>query len=143
MKASELRIGNLVWDDYSGEMIVSSIGEETVNLKKRGGLPEGRYILKTLQSIPLTEEWLVKLGFTKYEWCSDCAFIKFNNGHIMLRYYNDKWHCTKTKVTKDSSGHKTSGHRGIIKDGLIQYVHQLQNLYFALTGNELTLKSES
>ena len=91
-----------------------------------------------VKPIPLTEEWLLKFGFTNYEWCTDCAFIKFNNSHIMLRYFNDKWYCTKTKVSKDSKGHKMSEGKDIVRKGIIKHVHQLQNLYFALTGEELT-----
>ena len=97
-------------------------------------------VFQDWQLIPLTEEWLLKLGFENYEWCTDCAFIKFNSSHMMLRYYNDKWHCQKTIVSKDSKGQKMSEAKQIVKKGMIKYVHQLQNLYFALTETELEIK---
>jgi hypothetical protein len=70
MKATELRIGNFVWDDYSGEMIVSSIhvnydNNGSVELKKRLDLPTGLYSIDNIQPIPLTKEWLMKFGFKK------------------------------------------------------------------------------
>ena len=124
MEAKHLRIGNYVmWvDDLFKVEIIDS------------------YCATNKDPIPLTEEWLFKFGFTNYEWCTDCAFIKFNYNHIMLRYYNNKWHCTKVKVTKDNDGHKMSNGKDIVKKGLIKHVHELQNLYYALTGVELTIK---
>jgi hypothetical protein len=121
MKANELRIGNYVWDDYSGEMIVYAIlnsyeGKEMVNLKKQEGLPEGRYLLETLHRIPLTEEWLLKFGFRSnngYPLKLLCGYIKIRNGVWFFKY-------NKLDIE-------------------LQYVHQLQNLYFALTGKELEI----
>jgi hypothetical protein len=134
MTANELRIGNLVWDDYSGEMIVSSIGEETVNLKKRGGLPEGRYILKTLQSIPLTEEWLVKFGFRPeknyyYPNPQDVWLVRDNLIITKVLFGDTKYEF-----------HYQSYEPAVYLATKLEYVHQLQNLYFALTGEELTIK---
>jgi hypothetical protein len=45
------------------------------------------------------------------------------------------------KVGRDSKGvyGKTEG-KYILPKGNIKYVHQLQNLYFALTNTELTIK---
>jgi len=53
MEANELRIGNLVLDDYSGRMIVSAINpydgmynhESGVYLCKNNNLPSGYYFL--------------------------------------------------------------------------------------------------
>jgi len=69
--------------------------------------------------IPLTEEWLLKFGF-------EIKQGRFGNeyfGKINLYTASDK----KIVFCYD----------GYLKG--IKYVHQLQNLYFALTGNELTL----
>lgn len=65
--------------------------------------------------IPLTEEWLLKFGFLKY---------KGNNKDFWLNdfeFANDlKWIFWKGNILEN-----------------IEYVHQLQNLYFALTQTEL------
>ncbi len=71
------------------------------------------------QPITLTEEWLLKFGFEKR------SIIQENDSY----YLNGEivW------VTK-------KGFRYFQNRNIIQHVHQLQNLYFALTGEELTIK---
>lgn len=73
----------------------------------------------SFKPIILTEEWLLNFGF-----------IKKDHVHIMY-YYADTQSQWKIKFkngvfTRD----KTT----------ISYIHQLQNLYFSLTGKELTIK---
>jgi hypothetical protein len=108
MKASELRIGNLV--DLIGVAV-----EITANHIK--DISEGDSIYK---AIPLTEEWLVKLGFKERRY-SMCAPVY---GNEIIELAND------FSITYNG------GRRVQIK-----YVHQLQNLYFALTGTELEIKA--
>jgi hypothetical protein len=72
--------------------------------------------------IPLTEEWLLKFGFSEmlYGWWSNKIFLtKDENGGIWF-YYNGT---TQTEAFE------------------LKSVQQLQNLYFALTGEELTIKN--
>jgi hypothetical protein len=66
-----------------------------------------------LSGIPLTEEWLLKLGFEKTQGC----FLK--NG-IRLLAIRDLYFRGSFPIKTD-----------------IKFVHQLQNLYFALTNQEL------
>lgn len=134
MNEKEIRIGN--WVDAKGNK------EQVWGIKpdRRNHLMVNDWEIEVINPIPLTEEWLLKFGFTDYEWCDDCAFIKCGNYHLMVRLFKGKWYITRTKVSKDKDGHMTSGHKDVVKKGLIKYVHQLQNLYFALTGEELTIK---
>lgn len=68
--------------------------------------------LKIYDPIPLTEEWLLKFGFEKG------SLIYFNlNGEIVFK------------------GDNAFRYFGLTVQ--LKYVHQLQNLYFALTGQEL------
>jgi len=81
--------------------------------------------VKNITPIPLTEEWLERLGFHKgsipepdgsrcyYKGMLDVIF-KTSNGFIY-------------------SNHKASGHTKI------EYLHQLQNIIFALEGVELEI----
>lgn len=69
--------------------------------------------------IPLTEEWLLKFGFDQLE---SGTYICPNQ--IVLR--------------KDKNGYLYEVFKG--KEVLIQHVHSLQNLYFALTSEELEIK---
>ena len=76
-------------------------------------ISQGRF---PIEPIPLTEEWLIKFGFK--QWGDKYTFgLKGINIHHRQRGF----------VLRKSVP-------------VIQYVHQLQNLYFALTGEELTLK---
>lgn len=119
MKASELRIGNLVLDTFGKEVEVKDI--MTYGINSQWGCSTFNY--EELKPIPLTEEWLLKFGFkyTKME----VGFNQFRKGILELSitpngyelFFTYKW----------------------VK---IEYVHQLQNLYFALTNEELTYEQQ-
>jgi len=113
MKASELRIGNLVDDNGLVETVTS---DHLINDEYYDGL-------KGCLPIPLTNEWLIKFGFEKIRrsYCLNRSLryrvIKTNGVYTFRIEYIDSKHLAR-----------------------IDYVHQLQNLYFALTGNELEIK---
>ena len=77
--------------------------------------------LLDIEPIPLTEEWLLKFGFEKmtkgYCFHNGSFGLFFDNGILQL----------ETPVTSIELNH-------------IKFVHQYQNLYFALTCEELTIK---
>jgi len=80
--------------------------------------------------IPLTEEWLLKFGWIWNEECK--SYEKYPNGDARMHLQ-----------FRDISGSYTMFNyvlKALITER-IYYVHQLQNLYFALTGEELTIKS--
>ena len=111
MNARELRIGNLVYEDDNN--VVLEIDEwDLTNIG-------------TIKPIPLTEEWLVKFGFGYWEdvdeWYSPDIDATLRINH----YYNNK---VKNGFFESDYGVD------------IKHVHQLQNLYRALTGEELTIK---
>lgn len=79
------------------------------------------YILTDyFEPIPLTEEWLLRFGFNTI---SDRIFFYGNFGY--------EFGITNRAVLKNE--------KHFVLFPKIKYVHQLQNLYFALTGEELTL----
>jgi hypothetical protein len=125
MKATDLRIGNLYEyfildrNDERKEWWEVSVcdAQDLVYLEKN---PDD----KDYRPIPLTQEWLMIFEFKK----EGNNFVKNNLGIGISKY-------SVSIVVID------------IIDGSIipiyteiKYVHQLQNLYFALTGSELTLK---
>ncbi len=132
MKASELRVGNLVMDGHDVEVVNYRMIEMLVKNQAE------------FDFIPLTEKWLLKFGFEKYQFMNG-FFIKTKFGHLMIQFYKDEIHLFFTDVTSDSIGMKFNG-RNFIRNKKsftdCKYIHQLQNLYFALTGEELTFKSE-
>jgi hypothetical protein len=81
--------------------------------------------------IPLTEDWLIKLGFKKVEDLGDMIYYQVNEGRrgYGVQYNHEEW------VFYLYAGNETT--TLIYDDVIFQNVHQLQNLYFALTGEEL------
>jgi hypothetical protein len=128
MKANELRIGNLInciiydEDDNGDEKKIEAVG------KFIGFDPFEsfwwvecdlvREYYDEFAPIPLTEEWLVRFGFKKI--ITAGSIFQFSEFHVQNFSPLGFFEC-----------------RNHIK---IEHVHQLQNLYFALTGEELELK---
>lgn len=140
---NELRIGNYVLTGFmnpspSGlqkcfnKCEVKSIGIEKVIVTEkigRKGLEKHNY--ENLKPIPLTEECLLKFGFEEDGvWVHKIKNITHNrmigidlvNNHIFLSQFDTHNKFRDVFVVK------------------CDYVHQLQNLYFALTNEELTFK---
>jgi hypothetical protein len=119
MKASELRIGNFVKDKNAQYKTVngfSTILATSIYQFNLGDLE--------LDALPLTEEWLLKFGFVKEPRDSgEVAFcMSENDCNVIIQDFGDGF----LFIWELSFMGKP-----------IKYVHQLQNLYFALTGKEL------
>lgn len=84
---------------------------------------------KMFTPIPLTEEWLVKFGFKK-------RITKVRSGASVTTYDNGTVY--DLKLAENNLGFDFRYDSIEIVE--LKYVHQLQNLYFALTKTELTLK---
>ena len=126
MKANELRIGNMVNDGvYKLMWAKPAMPYEEANEMQYGVAKDNEFTFfkeKELEPIPLTEEWLVKFGAEKVNEISE-----YFDGEDMYSYelYLDGAECLfDRKCNCQPYEH-------------IKYVHQLQNLYFALTGEEL------
>jgi len=111
---------------FLGDVILNVIGiavtaENKTFIQSRSGNDTFFELPEKYKPIPLNEEWLVKFGFEK----DKSAFIY---GYYAL-YNNEIYWSGGVYSACDS-----------ISNIEIKYVHQLQNLIFALTGEELTLK---
>lgn len=117
IQPQELRIGNL-----TNEGMVVQIEKDCfyVDNPKYGWL---KNTTNEINPIELTEEWLVKLGFEK------TGRNEYNNDVIT---YNLAYGAFIVVPVGIENGEFCMEH--------IKYVHHLQNLYFALTGQELTIK---
>jgi len=123
MKATELRIGNYI--NYSKENVIVTIGDLAV-LQQR----ENDKLATPYEPIPLTEEWLLKFGFKQQ---NEFYVISDDLSHyVELLNVRDEWYPWIIELPELS--HESEQKVCI---PYIQYVHQLQNLYFALTGEEL------
>jgi hypothetical protein len=103
MKAEELRIGNLFWENHGGYKIVTAINcnivgdmQNTVSARAKGHTTSGQYDCDKIEPIPLTSEILEKIGFIPNE----------NKSWYNLKIGNDKLGqqltLTATKVNKDN-----------------------------------------
>lgn len=117
MEAKELRIGNWVFNDRVINKIENLLSNGVCTLKTlQDNFIKARYEL--IKPIPLTEEWLIKFGFKPDV---DIPNWLVRNG-LKCNIKNMEFSYLAAKLKKPI------------------YVHQLQNLYFALTGEELILK---
>jgi hypothetical protein len=131
MRANELRIGNLVnYSDDNLNCVIKCILEFGLDVETSEEVFYTEY--DRFSPIPLTEEWLFRFGFEK-----DDVFDKIFTYLPLHDLCMDKLSFRKSDGFICYDGIK---YRTLLKH--IQYVHQLQNLYFALTGEELTLKTE-
>jgi hypothetical protein len=127
IQASELRIGNLVYGVNDRVEIILQISSSQIRTEPPRLPVSGFASPNDINPIPLTEEWLLKMRFIK----TDCGF-EINTGNIYLSVMVENQSINKPIYIqyKDS----------IITLCEIRHVHQLQNLCFALTGQELTIQ---
>jgi len=128
MKASELRIGNLV------NLMLNHEDFETIRVDVTDliNIPNGG----VYEPILVTEKWFENFGF-------------YRDGEYWSRGINDYKYCFKYRdwadnwafyqEFTDSPDDRDDGVKYPISFD-IKYVHQLQNLWFALLFEELTIK---
>ena len=123
MKKEELMYGNKLL--FLNEVVTFS---HISQIRK-----DGVFWIKTIESkidsksfyfkpIPITEEWLLKFGFFKH----NNAYVLEKPNENIMNFKFSIW----SDFTYNSSEFPVE----------LKYVHQLQNLYFALTGTHLKLK---
>lgn len=148
MTPEELRIGNIIkfeddsedvvrvdWLFYNSDMWFV----QWTWLSGTGTFKEGNSILIDFVPIPLTPEILLRCGFEFYsplkhwrivkdeQWYS-ISELKLSSGETILcfSWTNLAWDEGQSMPNKP-----------------VQYLHQLQNLYFAIAGQELTVPQTS
>ena len=109
LTGSELRIGNYVFLKSKSKYYEILSGQEIDT-----GLDS-----QDFEPIPLTEEWLLNFGAKKTDKNDSFGgfIVYYPNGNGM-RIKDNEWNSQHITVN-------------------VKYVHQLQNLYFSLTGKEL------
>ena len=130
MEAKELRIGNKVlnvkgevdsikeiWEKNNDYAVVLENEHNAYYLTHKGG--------ELIKPIPLTEKWLLKFGFDKIK-MESILYSKYSKGYL-------------GGIEIDLRKSEIEGWQITYCNYVIKYVHQLQNLYFALTNEELIL----
>jgi len=122
MNANEFRIGNIT-------------DKGTVVTFYESGIHVGYgkcFKFSEVNGIELTPEWLIKLGFEK-------------SSYINSEFSLHEKECFCLTFNENNSGGISISAGDYAEDGSllshIKYVHQIQNLYFALTNKELKLQS--
>ena len=114
---NELRLGNIISDIHAAEEFSAIVHKITANRIEYGLSYKSHP--NNLKPIKITEEWLLRFGFKEVDskigilssYLKNRVMISVSNSNI---YYFKRYH-------------------------MINGIHQLQNLYFALTGTELIL----
>ena len=117
MKANELRLGNLV--DLGNR--IAKITEIYPLACMVADLEQTQDTLESYErvtGIPLTEEWLLKFGFV-----INTKDLNFWNHKICIHALDNKFYVLQEQ--------------GRV---YLDYIHQLQNLYWCLCGEELIIK---
>jgi len=136
IQTNELRCKNLVKCDISrdnGIYEISMIDWLNSTVRLSGAREQEIVSIAKISPIFITEQWLIDFGFKNIH---DEGDIKF---------YHKQGVCYNVVLDHDDirldmvSG-KDENSVIFWNDSRFSYVHQLQNLYFALTGQELTKK---
>lgn len=130
ISANELRIGNLI--NLTDGDLSNQIYEDLSMYKVTADHITADHIAmcqyfnydfnKFHKPIPITDEWILKCGFEIYY--GQIIYKVYRLGLRFISEYDGKYYMQL----------------GTGMNIEIKYVHQLQNLYFALTHTELTLK---
>jgi hypothetical protein len=120
MEAKDLRIGNLIeWVDgkYRRVSMIDKYGNGVGALERVGLCSSDLW-----KPIPLTEEWLIKFG----NWdLTEEGLLSYD---LKWDEQLEEWLFYVYNIRGDK-----------INCAMIKHVHQLQNLYYALTGEELEI----
>ena len=142
MKANQLRIGNLVqvnnetvevlWFDHEGAVC------QTLDHKAQVDMP--------IEPIPLTDNWLLKFGFESsiVTYTNDGSVYSYTKNYLPNDIYTDCYlnflSNSRDATLRLWNNKKLNEISFSCPICMCQNVHQLQNLYFALTEQELTIK---
>lgn len=117
---NELRIGNYI-NNYNKVLSITDGGLVCTGLSIIGVV-----IIENPKPIPLTEQILLKCGFKLYHSGSYCIDLFNENEYLAI---DVKYNKGFVYIIIDDNSLKVN----------LEYLHQLQNLYFALTNEELTV----
>lgn len=123
MKVNELKVGNY-FDLYGS---VAKLHPSDFNKWCKD------FQFRDFRPIPITEEWLLKLGFEYYK--------PLDHYKIVI---NDVWYSIKSKHNFDGFWftfvNLNLDETKEMPYKKVEFVHQLQNLFFTLADQELTIK---
>jgi hypothetical protein len=146
IKPEELRIGNLFYPINRDQeihipasvpfkiMTVEPFKVKAIMAEKHPALNEWvEFDIREVSPISLTSEWLERFGFEIMD--AEVDFMEYEIEGTDISICNDGGLDFESENPYYFLWDGNYQHKTVVK-----YVHQLQNLYFTLTGEELTLK---
>ncbi len=134
IQSNELRISNFINVDFQPKVPIT-VRVNCID-EREGVLVDGidlDFSFDEIEPIPLTEEWLLRFGF---ELSHQSVFRK---NYELPQMPEIGFDYMPFSVPKGSGQFRHYGRH--LEGDLCKYVHQLQNLTFALTSQELTLNT--
>lgn len=126
MIANELRLGN-----YFQSNIIQQVQIEHLEFLLNDKLDHS-----VMQPIPLSEEWLIKLGFEQQS--SPYSGIFINRNISIVSEFDYEKSTLENKVYKFYTILYIGPNSKVVKE--FKYIHDVQNFIHALTGEELAIK---
>lgn len=132
----DLRIGNLVcsYSDTGDIVVVENIHADGINCSWQYDSYYPEYDCGAMYGIPLTVDWLIKLGFTKDELGAydygDRIGDLYNHNFISICIVDGKYY---------HYVHVDGGEYYSFKDTELPYIHSIQNYAYAKSGKEIIL----
>lgn len=123
MTSKDFRIGN--YHLYDGKLD---------RIDSRYALAFENEFMDGIEPINLTEQWLIDLGFEK-------QVLSDNSAHYYTLELNENKYCDLSICSGDKNGFIEATLFPYEDWFRYKYVHELQNLFFAITGRELELKT--
>lgn len=141
LQPQDLRIGNIVYgiteDEEDNEvkilsrvLTLDSVGDFSIWVEAID--KAGAELYEYFQGVELTEEILIKAGFTTDAYGD--TWLYFQSQYLTLTQSNGLWYPAIAQVPELSSEDEQ-----MVTLAAIEFVHSLQNLYFTLTGQELEI----
>lgn len=135
MKASDLRIGNYYTSVKFGVVVKCDISDLSDLCAKSDGAIDHPPIDEMFAPIPLTEDWLNDFGFKNdyaKHWTKSIGKY-YSEGQLIISYSFSREDKEAFQVSQGTGGDNCTW----IYPPKPKYVHELQTLYYALTGKEL------
>jgi len=127
IRAQDLRLHNWIKSPEGVEFQITSIDFDELHSN-----PHEYYVnsfeLIRCSPIELTEEWLLEMGFKEVNGSYRKYWYLLNSNHF--------------KIAFDEDGYYLIDEAEDVIYSAFKYLHQIQNLYFALTQTELTIKEK-
>ncbi|PZU09302.1 MAG: hypothetical protein DI622_16700 [Chryseobacterium sp.] len=134
IQANELRIGNYIADIWTpnGLFKVTELRKDKIFY---GNCFKAKY--DDIRPIPLTEEILLKAGGKRFDEDKIILMLNDPSTHLVLMKVGTHWF-----PQIEQTGEFASEGVNVVFLNFIDYLHQLQNLFFALTGEEIKIELE-